>query len=184
MNLSGSLLIWTLGHMPAEFYNKLSNCYIGNMDWEGEDSWGNYFYVAFKEDLSLELLKTLEVHPMFTTSLWRDDEIFLAIFKFTEEQKEKIIQPFIAGKYSEIDREYVNKYFKQFNSTGQKTTNWQILNKDDDLRRSWERELNVTPYIRISIPEDAEVWSKIKKENEIIGYAAYAETQEEVLESM
>jgi hypothetical protein len=184
MNLSGSLLIWTLGRLMPEFYKKLDNTYIGNVNWEGDDSWGKYYYVAFKEDLSSILLKTLEKHPMYVTTLWEDDGTFLVVFEFDEETQQLIIAPFTRGEYSKIDKNYVDKYFQQFTSTGQQSTNWQIVNKAETLRAYWEKELNVTPYIRISIPEDAEVWSKIKKENEIFGYKQYSQNQEEVLQSV
>lgn len=184
MNLSGSLLIWTLGQMPAEFYQKLKNTYIGCIEWEGEDAWGQYLYVEVEQDYSTLLLDTIRKHPMYAQDFYSKEGEFILVFKFTPEQQTQIVKPFMAGEYSKIDRNYVNQYFKSHTPSGHPSTNWQILNKDEALRRHWEQELNVTPYIRISIPEDAEVWSRIKKENEILGYEAYAETKEEVLESM
>lgn len=183
MNLSGSILIWTLDAMPAEFYQKLEDTYLGNVEWEGEDSWGNYYYVVSTQDYSNILLTKIRNHPMYVDSYFDNEGRQIVVFKFTEEQKEKIVNPFIVGRYSEIDREYVAKNFKKSSGRGV-STNWQILNKDKALREHWERELNVTPYIRIYIPEDAEVWSKIKKENEILGYETFLQAKEEVLESM
>lgn len=184
MNLSGSLLIWTLGNMFPEFYQKLEDTYIGNVEYEGEDSWGKYYYVVTKEDYSSILLSTIRKHSMYVRDYYDDQGKFIVVFKFTPEQQETIVNPFILGKYSEIDRAYVAKNFKKTSGTGKISTNWQILTKDKALREHWERELNVTPYIRISIPEEAEVWSRVKKEHEILGYEAYKELQEETLESM
>lgn len=180
MNLSGSLLIWTLGMLPTEFYQKLENTYIGNIEWEGEDTWGNYLYVVNSIGYSSILLAKLRAHPMYVNDYFDEQGRQVFIFEFTKEQKETIISPFVDGKYSIIDRNYVDKFFKKNSNS----TNWQILNKDPNLRKHWERELNVTPYIRIYIPEDAEVWSKIKKENEILGYKTFLQAKEEVLESM
>lgn len=184
MNLSGSLLIWTLGQMPAEFYQKLDNTYIGNVGWEGLDTWGQYYYVVFKEDISKLLLDIIEKHSMFQQSYWDDEAQLIVVFKFDEDTYRTIVKPFTEGRYSEIDRTYANKYFGPTTASGKPSTNWQILNRAESLRKYWEAELNVTPYIRITIPEDAEVWSKIKKENEVLGYKAYLQSSEEVLESM
>ena len=184
MNLSGSILIWTLDIMPAEFYQKLEDTFIGNVEWEGEDTWGNYLYVVSKEDYSNMLLRTIRKHNMYVRDYYDDHGRFIVVFKFTPEQQEAIVKPFIEGRYSEIDRNYVNKNFKRSSGTGKISTNWQILHKDKALRDHWERELNVTSYIQIHIPEDAEVWSKIKKENEILGYETFLQAKEEVLESM
>lgn len=170
MNLSASILIWTLGGQPAEFYSKLADTYIGNFDWEGDNNWGEYYYVKTEKDYSTGLMENLRVHPMYVRDYYTEEGNQIIIFKFTPEQREKIIKPFLEGKYSEIDREYVNKYFRRNAPSGKISTNWQILNKAPALRKHWERELNVTPYIRISIPEEAEVWSKVKKEHEILNY--------------
>lgn len=183
MNLSGSLLVWTLGHLPAEFYTKLDNTYIGNRDWEGTDNWGDYYYVRTKTDYSKSLLKELRDHKMYIDYYCDDDGNTIIVFRFSNEQKEKIVQPFIEGKYSEIDRDYVKKYFRRTTSSGRISTNWQILNKAKELWKHWMQELNVTPYIRINIPEDAEVWSKIKKELEILNFTEDLQHQEESSES-
>lgn len=170
MNLSGSLLIWTLGQMPAEFYTKLDNTFIGNVIWEGNDGWGNYLYVRSLSDYSASLISMIRKHTMYVQDYYDEDGRQVLIFKFTGEQKQTIVAPFIRGEYSKIDRDYVKKYFKKTTNSGKISTNWQILHKAKELREHWMRELNVTPYIRITIPEDAEVWSKIKKKLEILNF--------------
>ena len=87
--------------------------------------------------------------------------------------KNTIIVPFLKGKYSEIDRDYVTKYFKQqefvgYDSWGypqyRELINYKVLTKSPDLKEYWEKRLDV------ELDPDAEVWSRPEEENEILNY--------------
>ena len=95
------------------------------------------------------------------------------IWTLTDEQKSTIVAPFLEGKYSKIDREYVSKHFPEKEFTGfdvfnapqyKFLVNYKILTKSQELKNWWEERLNC------SLPEDAEVWSKPEKKNEIFAY--------------
>jgi hypothetical protein len=95
------------------------------------------------------------------------------IWELTDTEKEKIVHPFLEGKYSLIDREYVTNNFPEkefigfdvFGKPQYKTlTNWKILTKSPELR-NWQEE-----RLGVSLPEDAEVWAKPEKKEEIFNY--------------
>ncbi len=106
-----------------------------------------------------------------------DNEIGF-IWTLTEDQKSTIVAPFLEGKYSKIDRDYVSKNFPEKEFTGfdvfnapqyKFLVNYKILTKSQELKNWWEERLNC------SLPEDAEVWSKPDKKNEIFNYVESVE---------
>jgi hypothetical protein len=79
----------------------------------------------------------------------------------------------ITSKYSEIDRNYVQKYFKPKVFSGRDvygqpiykdSTNWLILTKSPILKEQLEEALDVV------IDEDLEVWEKLHSSEEIFRY--------------
>ena len=94
-----------------------------------------------------------------------DEERILFVFNIPSKWKETVVEPFLQGKYSEIDREYVKRYFPEsVYKSGNKepSVNYMILNKDELLKNYWENMLDV------DLDEDAEVWSKVDLEREIL----------------
>lgn len=85
------------------------------------------------------------------------------VFKVYEPYKESVVSHFLDGRYSQIDRDYVEKHFPK--TSTRLTVNRQVLDKSPVLRKMWERKLDVT------LPPEAEVWSKPRLEVEIHGYA-------------
>jgi hypothetical protein len=103
-----------------------------------------------KAEITPELDKELEAHPLHSKTLELDDGTFLFEFTIPEESIEGVVKPFLEGRYSKIDRTFVEKHFPDdaFSDTH---VNRRILDKDPSLREYWESKLG------ISLPEDAEV---------------------------
>lgn len=178
MNLSTNFLIFILEILDNEFCQKVQNTYCGNIYWEGTDNWGDYYYVVLN-DPSTRLLTILRDHPEYKDEFYTEDEQFMMVFGVPPKYRNTVMEPFLEGKYSQIDRQYVDKYFLKYTGPGMISSNWLILHKDDYYKRQWEVRLD-TP-----LPEGAEVWSKRKKEEEVYGYSSLVEEpEEELLESM
>lgn len=169
-NLSHSLLIPLL-KLSRRVSSVIDTTYIGHIDFEGEDKWGNYLYLAISPEFLDDLvLSELRNHNQYASEI-DDVDFVLFAFRFTPQQKASIVIPFTLGKYSEIDREYVKQNFPMYNGN-QVSFNWRILHKDIwqlpksimGLREYWLRRIGQP------IPEDAEVWSKPKKEEEIFNF--------------
>lgn len=77
----------------------------------------------------------------------------------------------MSSKYSKIDRIYVNKHFNpgyMQGTTFKKSTNWQILVADNELKLEIEKSFNV------KLEEDAEVWDKFQPHKEVFRYEQYS----------
>lgn len=177
--LSTSFLLPVL-QFPPLVLRSYTKTYIGNVNYEGNNIWGNFLYLQItKELLDDILLSTLRNHEQYKTELDEEDFV-LFVFEFTPMQRLSIVMPFIMGKYSEIDRNYVNKNFPK-EISGSVSFNWRILHKDEwdkpakymSLREYWFRRIG-SP-----IPEEGEVWPKPKMEDEI--YDFYNEVLKEEL---
>ena len=86
------------------------------------------------------------------------------MFAPSEEQINTILIPFREGKYSKIDRTYVNENFTRFikiDNTIVESINYLILHKDPVLKKRWEDFLDVT------IDSWAELWDipSVQKED-------------------
>ena len=163
MNFSGSV------------YPSLIGSYIGNVEYEGDADWGNYLYLEYEYDKNKQYIyNEIREHAQFIDEL-HDDNSIIFILKFTDKQRETIVNPFKEGKYSKIDRNYVAKYFPKYNREGRVSNNWRILMKDEwdrpnyiiSLRDYWEGRIG------IPIPVDAEVWDRPMKREEVRGYEVY-----------
>lgn len=107
---------------PNYIYNYIDT-YVGNIYYEGTEDWGNYFYVEVEPSKLSENIRTVfRAHPQFRTEYHEEDSIFF-VFDFTETQKNNIVKPFLDGKYSKIDREYVAANFPKHTATGTVSTN-------------------------------------------------------------
>ena len=163
-----------------------SKTYLGHRDYEGKDKWGNYLYLQVTSEL-LDgiLLSELRNHERYVTELDEEDYVFF-VFEFLPFEKENIVDPFLTGKYSQINKDYVNKYFPMRNKNGSVSMNWRILSKDNwdipkeilSLREYWLRRIG-SP-----IPEDDEVWPKPKMEHEIFNHVILDEIIEEELKDI
>lgn len=134
MNLSTNFLIFILELTNPEFYQKIVNTYCGNYDWEGSDNWGDYYYVVLEEP-SDELITTIRNHSEYRDEFYTEDEKLMIVFKVPFKYRETVIKPFLEGKYSQINREYVAKYFPKYAGPGMISSNWLILNRDEYYKK-------------------------------------------------
>lgn len=169
MNLSMNLLVWLPGIKSFELLQKLRNVYIGNADYEGTANMGDYLYFQVSNSYSSSLLSIIRSNRLYIDEYDPDPESTMFIFKVDEKDKQDIVKPFIQGKYSEIDREYVKDNFPMYVG-GNISTNWAILNKREEILKEWENAINVTNYAKVYIPEDAEVYSKPVRSKEIYNF--------------
>jgi hypothetical protein len=104
-------------------------------------------------------------NPFFLTRYMTPKSTLMFRFSLSPGARENIVKPFLDGKYSKIDRDYVKEHFNKLVSGGsQLSTNWMILNKHESLRKYWEEQIGTT------LPQDAEVWSRPEKIDEIYNY--------------
>lgn len=143
------------------------NSYIG---WEKhlEKTYGRYIYVQFdKSKLSDIRYNELNEHP-YLIDIVKGDEYFTFIFSLSEDFQKKVIEPFLAGKYSQINRKFVEDYHPLYITEDtymySKNKARLILDKSDDIRKEWEERLAT------SLPEGAEVWSIPSLEQEVLDY--------------
>lgn len=118
--------------------------------------------------LSKSLVEKLKQSPRYVSHYRTSDDTILFKMNLSEAEKQTIVQPLLSGNFSKVDRTFVNQNFPKivYNSQTRQnelSSNLMILNKDPYLKIYWEKRINV------KLPEDAEVWSKPLKENEIYG---------------
>ncbi len=146
---------------------------MGNVEYEGNAGWGNYFYIMLKNDAPDSLKELLKAHRQYVHQYSPEEGKTMFVFKITSEQYITIVEPFLRGKYSEIDRDYVRLRFPRI-SDGQLSTNYLILTKDPILKAYWESD----EKIGMSLPDNAEVWSKAKRQDEVYGFVEEGILQE------
>jgi len=146
MNYSASFVLPML-NIPY-VYKFLVNTYCGDINFtEGE--LGEYFFVHLNKKIDI-------IHNQLVCS-YEEDNSFVYVFKVTEEQRSTILNKFMNGEYSKIDRDYVKNSFQP----SETSTNYLVLTKSDKLRTYWENRIG------LSLPKDAEVWSKPNLEQEV-----------------
>lgn len=145
-------------------YNIVKTSYIGNMEYEGNDNWGDFIYLVVDSGLDPHIQRRFTGHPQFQCTLYPNDNEVMHVYKITEAQKIKIVDPFIRGKYSEIDSTYFYSHFSKKLPNERTSVNWMIYHKDTHLRRLIE------DWVGERLPFDAELLTFPKREKEIYGY--------------
>lgn len=79
--------------------------YLGNQK-VTEERWGDYLYLQ----TSYELVEQVFEKEGISVVIVEDDIYRIDI---SSQIYQKIIEPFLQGKYSEMDKEYVNEHFKR-----------------------------------------------------------------------
>lgn len=171
---STSFLIQTLDLPLEHTWKGLLNSYSGNFNDTGDDSWGTHMYLEYDPtEISEEQLAALKKVRTFETETTEGDCIMLK-FRIPRKYRKSVAEPFLRGAYSEIDREYVKDNFSPVTSRGIPSTNWLILHKDKSLRKYWKDQIGV------SLPANAEVWSRPLKRNEIFNYEGYINVKKDI----
>lgn len=143
------------------YNNSIIKTYLSCPFFQGNDKLNEFFYI---ETIDINLLRMLKSHPRYYRIILTPKNTYLVVFNYTTEEKLNIVRPFINGKYSEIDRDYVSQSFPVYTSTGVLSGNYAILTKSPTLKKYWEDRIGVT------LDDDAEVWSKIKEQEETYYY--------------
>lgn len=163
MQKSTSLIVPILRLNETELYSKLICSYLGNVEYEGNDNWGDYLYLHMKNDLSKGLLNRIRAHTWYSTEYDPDMSSIMFVMEIPETEKNTIVKPFLEGKYSEMDRKYVHEFFDWWLPGGKRPLNYKILTKSADLRVYWENRIHKDIHIK------AEVWPRPMKGDEIYG---------------
>lgn len=174
MNFSGSI------------YEGLASSYIGHAGYEGDDNWGKFLYLEYEYDKNRELTyKEIRSHSQYVTE-FHDDEFIFFVLRFTDKQRIGIVDPFIVGQYSKIDRDYVASHFPKYTQQGSISNNWRILVKDDWNRPDYIPSLKSYWEIKTgcSLPDNAELWSRPMKRDEVYNYELYHALTHETADSI
>ena len=140
------------------------NAYCGYVG-DGEEEWGKYLYFLFEEHIPEHREQELRTNPLFQKMEKVDGNRLLFRFKPRPEDVENVMTPFINGKYSKISRDFADAYYPRL------TMN--VVEKADVTRNMWEERIGK------ELPEDAEVWPRPEKEDEIYGYKSKDHVQRE-----
>lgn len=168
-----SFLTYTLSIPTQYLWTGLLKTYVGNFDYTGDDSWGKYLTLEY--DMSVtnkEQLASIRANKNTVHEYNPEDGVIIFVLKIPPKYKKNVVDPFLEGAYSKIDRAYVNAHFSARRANGSYSTNWLILTKDNSLRKFWEDQIG------LPLPHNAEVWSRPLKEDEIYNYESYLVAQE------
>ncbi len=154
--------------IPSSFLasNGFLNSYLGYYLKTG-DTWGECIYLSFEESkLTEHMVSYLMKHEQFLSSMV-DGNTRIFEFRVTESTQDAIVKPFLEGKYSKVDKDYVNNNFPKLTfSNGSMTLNpkWKVFYKHPDWAKYWEQRIGIT------FNDNMEVWSKPLKQEEIYGF--------------
>lgn len=167
---SSSFILPILGISISKLYNNgLLNSYLGSVEYTGSSDWGELIFLEFNTSkLSSTFLSELRNSEHYNDEYDPTSNTVHIVFRIPEKYLETVVQPFLEGKYSKIDRNYVKQYFPPMVLTDSggylPSMNYKILTKDQGVANYWRE------FRGLDIPEDAEVWSRPEKEDEIYGY--------------
>lgn len=73
-----------------------------------------------------------------------DEHTEVHVFQLSSQEKQRIIYPFLSGKFSQIDRDYVEENFKEIKQTGTTSMGLPIYKKSLDYailtKAKWVRD--------------------------------------------
>ena len=119
-------------------------------------------YLAFSE-IPETLDGELRSLPSFETSYVTSTGDVMYVFALSEEVQKSVVQPFLEGKYSTVDKTYVDAHFPNL-PAHRLYGNRLVFDKSERLRKMWEEKIGVT------LADDAEVWPAPRKKDEVYGY--------------
>jgi hypothetical protein len=115
-------------------------------------------YMVFRAGLPQPLTDFLVSHPAFQTMYCTTTG--LAVFSFAHgEYVEGTVKPFLRGAYSKMERVYVERYFPNV-QTHPRYGSRKVMDRHPDYK-AWQEE-----RIGVTLPDDAEVWCKVKMTDE------------------
>lgn len=147
-------LIKSKGRKSNEFF---IDSYLG----DDTSTLGDNLYLLFSKQMDAETSEKYKNAANFSTSYEVPNGV-MYVFSLTEEEKEKIVKPFLQGKYSELDKTYVEKFFP-LDPKHALYGNRLVIEKSPKYVKYWSEQ-------GVEIPADAEVWSRPDLTNEIYSY--------------
>jgi hypothetical protein len=136
--------------------------YLGADDYVESSTIGEKFVLVYKEEVPT-IDEQLQAKPQFEAkyeSTTRDGKAVVYVFTIPQNLQEKVVKPFLEGAYSKVDRTYVEEHFPDTLGSRLKQ-NRMIFDKHPAFRKYWEDRIG-TP-----LPDDAEVWSRPKVNEEV-----------------
>lgn len=161
-NLSSQFLLPLVGAngktlLPPQF----KNSYLAASGYSCE--YGKCLFLQYDKDVPSSTSSTLTSLPTYVETLSNStDEDLVYVFKVADEDYHSVVKPFLNGKYSAVDRGYVEKNFPR-NPSSTLWWNRLILDKDPRIVNYWKTR-------GVVLPDEAEVWNKVKKDKETYGY--------------
>lgn len=122
-----------------------------------------YIYLLLRSPLSQNTIDILNKTSKVADKVNVGDFIVIVIH-ITYDELNNILMPYLAGKYSTIDKEYVNTYFPPTREDGAVNITRLVFDRSDMLRKYWEDKIGV------KLPSDAEVWSIVDPQTEDISF--------------
>lgn len=150
---------------PGNIYTSTYHgTYMGDMSHTPKpEDWGKYLYFVYDGEVEEGLAEHFRKHPLFVTEYSPEEGKTTFVLKVPDEKFETVMKPFREGKYSEVDRTYVDEHFPRKFGT-RLYANRLVFDKDKAMKEMWERRIGV------DLPDDAEVWSKPLPKEEVYGY--------------
>ena len=148
--------------------------YSGDVHYTSDDTWGEYLFFVYKETIDEELLNHFRSRPNYVTEYCPDKGLITFVFSFDEFTKERIVAPLLEGKYSKVDKGYVDRHFPN-QHLHRLYGNRMVFDRHESMRKMWEERIDV------ELPKNAEVWSKPLKQEEIYGIMELSEVVERKL---
>lgn len=140
------------------FTKDFINTYLASVEYPLEEV-GDFFYFLYNDTLPKYKTAAFEAHPDFVAKYTPEVGKVMFKFRIPADVKSTIVDPFLDGKYSQVDRTYVDTHFPNDASNKNYTTR-QVFEKHPAMRAYQEDRTGV------ELPPDAEVWDKVKTENE------------------
>jgi hypothetical protein len=125
------------------------------------DTLGNNLYLLFSKQMDAETSEKYVNATNFSTSYEVPNGV-MYVFTLTEDEREKVVKPFLQGKYSELDKDYVEKHFP-LDPKHSLYGNRLVIEKSDKYVKYWSEQ-------GVEIPANAEVWSRPDLTNETYNY--------------
>ena len=132
--------------------------YLRDRTFENEEL-GEHFYFLFKDNLPEDMVKNFERHPLFTEKYSPEEGKVMFKFKVPEKYIETVVKPFLQGKYSRVDKDFVDEFFPN-DPHSKSYGNRLVFEKHPQIRAIVEEKIGM------ALPDDAEVWDRPLESNE------------------
>lgn len=143
------------------------NAYIGYYHEEGTQ-WGRHIYLLFRK-MPKHLMRELAEKNNLVNSHFTTEGVLLQ-FSIDEQIRESVVKPFLEGKYSEVDRDFVAEnhpvysVYPTLTDNGELSFTYRVFIRCKQLRQDIINEFGVP------LEENAEVFSSPDKEEEIFQF--------------